>query len=95
MSRFLLFIGILTLSSCAIFGDYRQRHTHTTSLVGFLYPQVKVPLSDKPNPVLNLPLRVGLAFIPDRSSKKVISPILKNNLLENIKASFGSKHYVS
>ncbi|MCF6317998.1 MAG: rhombotarget lipoprotein [Proteobacteria bacterium] len=95
MSRLVLFICILSLSSCAIFGEYRQRHTHTTSLVGFLYPQGKVPLSDKSSPVLNLPLRIGLAYIPDRSNKKVISPVLKNTLLENIKSSFKNKHYVS
>lgn len=95
MSRLFLLISILTLSSCAMFGEYRHRHTHTTSLVQFLYPQGKLPLEDKINPVLNLPLRVGLAFIPDRSRKQVISGVLKNTLLENIKTSFGSKHYVN
>ncbi|MBL4659412.1 MAG: rhombotarget lipoprotein [Alcanivoracaceae bacterium] len=95
MARLFLLISVFTLSSCAIFGEYRHRHTHTTSLVQFLYPQGKLPLEDKRNPILNLPLRVGLAFIPDRSSKQVISPVLKNTLLENVKASFGSKGYVN
>jgi rhombotail lipoprotein len=83
------------LNGCAIFGEYRDRHTHTTSLVQFLYPQGKLPLQDEINPVLNLSLRVGLAFIPDRSSKQIISPLLKNSLLESVKASFISKEYVN
>ena len=83
------------LNGCAIFGEYRDRHTYTTSLVKFLYPQGKLPLQDEINPVLNLPLRVGLAFIPDQSHKQVISPLLKNSLLENVKASFISKEYVN
>jgi len=95
MPRLFIVMIILTLSGCAVFGEYRHRHTHTTSLVQFLYPQGKLQLEDKKNPVLNLPLRVGLAYIPDRSHKQVISPVLKNTLLENVKASFVSKHYVN
>ncbi len=95
MSRFILFLSIISLSSCALFGEYRHRHTHTTSLVKFLYPEGKLPLEDKRNPILNLPLRVGLAFIPDNSRKKVISPVLKNTLLESIKIGFKSKEYVN
>jgi rhombotail lipoprotein len=75
-------------------GEYRQRHTRSTSLVQFLYPDGKLPLTDKRNPILNLPLHVGLAFIPDRRTTTIISPITKNQLLENVKTEFETKEYV-
>jgi len=95
MSRILLILCIISLSSCAIFGEYRERHVQSTSLVSFLYPKGKVPLKDKIKPVLNLPLRVGLAFIPDRSMQTTISIATKNELLENVKRAFGGKEYVN
>ncbi len=94
MSRFILFLTVFCLNGCALFGEYRERHVQSTSLVGFLYPQGKVPMKDKPNPVLNLPLRVGLAFIPDKRSQATISAATKNELLENVKRAFADKEYV-
>lgn len=37
---------------------------HTTSAVNFLYPDKKVPAVTNGIPVLNLPLTVGIAFVP-------------------------------
>ena len=37
---------------------------HTTSAVNFLYPDKKVPVITNGIPVLNLPLTVGIAFVP-------------------------------
>ncbi len=37
---------------------------HTTSAVNFLYPDKKVPVVTQGIPVLNLPLSVGIAFVP-------------------------------
>ncbi len=95
MYRFLIFMTfITTLNGCALFGEYRERHVQSTSLVSFLYPKGKVPMKDKPNPVLNLPLRVGLAFIPDNRSQTTITLATKNELLENVKHAFDGKAYV-
>lgn len=93
MRQIILLLTVFTLSGC-LMGEYRQRHTRSTSLVQFLYPDGKIPLEDKRNPVLNLPLHVGLTFIPDNRSATIISPITKNTLLENIKTAFEAKEYV-
>ncbi len=90
----ILMLSVLGLSSCAIFGEYQSKHMHSTSLVRFLYPLGKLPLEDKKDPVLNLPLRVGLAFIPDAVRQSTINPATKNQLLENVKAAFEKKDYV-
>jgi len=95
MSRLFLFLCIFILSSCTMLGNYRKSHTQSTSLVQFLYPDGKLPLTDKVNPVLNLPLRVGLAFIPDKVNNTVISVVTKNQLLENVKVVFESREYVA
>ncbi len=94
ITRMVFLLAILTLNGCAMFGDYHPRHTRSTSLVQFLYPKGNPPLKDKLNPVLNLPLKVGLAFIPEQSDNTTISLATKNDLLENVKASFKSKVYV-
>jgi rhombotail lipoprotein len=94
MTRLVLFICIISLSSCAIFGEFRERHIQSTSLVQFLYPNGKLPLEDKRNPVLNLPLRVGLAFTPDAGEQTIISQATKNQLLKEVKRAFVVKEYV-
>lgn len=93
MRQIILLLTLLSLSGC-LMGEYRQRHTRSTSLVQFLYPDGKLPLTDKTNPVLNLPLNVGLAFIPDKRTTTIISPVTKNKLLENVKNAFEKKEYV-
>ncbi len=93
MRQITLFLLLFSLSGC-LMGEYRQRHSRSTSLVQFLYPDGKLPLTDKRHPVLNLPLHVGLAFIPDKRTTTVISPITKNQLLENVKTAFETKEYV-
>ena len=92
--RFVLVLSIFLLNGCVFFDGYRQRHSQSTSLVQFLYPDGKLPLEDKRNPVLNLPLRVGLAFIPDRKNSNVISLATKNELLEQVKLAFVGREYV-
>ena len=95
MPRFMLFLCIILLSGCYTMGEYRKRHTQSTSLVQFLYPNGELPLTDNQNPILNLPLHVGLAFIPDRRSQSEISAITKNKLLEDVKSAFKSKDYIA
>ena len=95
MYRIILFFSITALNGCAIFGEYQGRHIQSTSLVSFLYPKGKVPKENKLNPVLNFPMRVGLAFIPDKSSQTTLSLESKNKLLEQIKSAFIAKEYVN
>ncbi|MFK8011847.1 MAG: rhombotarget lipoprotein [Marinicellaceae bacterium] len=92
--RTVFLLLILTLNGCALLGGHHTRHTKSTSLVQFLYPKGNPPMQDKVNPTLNLPLKVGLAFIPEQNNSATISMATKNNLLENVKAAFQSKVYV-
>lgn len=89
-----LVIFTVTLNGCAMFGDYHEKHTRSTSLVQFLYPNGNPPLNDKSDPVLNLPLKVGLAFIPGASDTQITS-VTKNQLLENVKKAFESRIYIN
>ena len=49
--------------SCASFGG-RQSH-HSSSLFAYLYPDQQGHVDQPAVPVLSLPLRVGVAFVPD------------------------------
>lgn len=88
-----LLILVITLSSCSIYSRQKVRHSKTTSLVNFLYPSGEIP-KDLPNPVLNLPLRVGIAFIPEENSGNHVEPALKIELLNAIKNEFENRKYI-
>lgn len=49
-----------SISGCVAIGSTR----HATSVVEFLYPRTKDPIVRPGIPELNLPLRVGIAFVP-------------------------------
>ncbi|MDF1644737.1 MAG: rhombotarget lipoprotein [Pseudomonadales bacterium] len=72
------------------------RHGVSSSLVDYLYPNGEVPPEiEQQTPNLNLPLRVGLAFVPTRSSRdQGLSEASKNLLLEKVKASFASQEFI-
>ena len=55
---------LLTVSGCySMWGGQRQKH-QASSVVGYLYPDQVDPLPPAGLPVLRLPLRVGVAFVP-------------------------------
>ncbi len=58
----------LVLTGCETFsGGHSERHA--SSLVQYLYPK-RIEHIDKPSiPVLTLPLRVGVAFVPEESGR--------------------------
>lgn len=58
------FCVCLLLAGCA---TTQTRHT-STSVVDFLYPNVKQPVVAPGTPELRLPLRVGIAFVPTLGS---------------------------
>ncbi|HSU63572.1 MAG TPA: rhombotarget lipoprotein, partial [Burkholderiales bacterium] len=50
---------------CFVLGGCATPTKHTsTSVVDFLYPDVRDPVVSPGTPVLALPLRVGIAFVP-------------------------------
>lgn len=90
----ILFSIILFLNGCSMLGPEKVRHSKTTSLVNFLYPNGQIP-KDLKSPTLHLPLRVGLAYIPDANHKNHINNSLKLELLNQIKAQFEGLKYVN
>lgn len=59
-----VFTAILSASFFTACESMNKREARSNSVVNFLYPKDSKPLADQSIPVLNLPLRVGVAFIP-------------------------------
>ena len=77
-------------------GAGARRQGSSSSLVDYLYPDGSVPPEvDTSVPTLQLPLRVGIAFVPGQSSYGTISEATKMRLLEDVKAEFVDRDYIS
>lgn len=78
---------VLALGGCALFPQ--SEHHRSSSVVSFLFPK-EIPLAQEPGlPVLALPLRVGLAFVPEEgSNQERFSEAQKQILLQKIADEF-------
>ena len=91
----------LILQGCSSFwGLYsgQSRRGVSSSLVDYLYPDGETPPPQTDTiPQLNLPLRVGLAFVPSRYESHVpaLSETAKAGLLETVRANFLDRDYIS
>lgn len=95
---------ILFLSGCA-----SQKMGSRSSVVDYLYPQDQQVNIEPATPVLTLPLRVGIAFVPaDRSHSSggnawalsqhganLLDETAKQRIMENIAGHFRSLDYIS
>ncbi|MDQ6962233.1 MAG: rhombotarget lipoprotein [Mariprofundaceae bacterium] len=91
--RVILSIGLMLLmASCA---TNRNAH-HSSSVVQYLYPNVEKPMVSEQVPHLRLPLRVGIAFVPEQGThgQVVISEEEKVKLMRNIGAHFKQYDFV-
>jgi len=91
-------ISLALLSGCASFwmgpGYEKTREGASSSLVDYLYPKGEIPpVADGNLPYLNLPVRVGIAFVPSRNSED-ISAAEKQVLLEHVAEAFRDRDYV-
>ena len=93
---FVIVTGILLLSSCANYFGGDGRRGVSSSLVDYLYPDGEVPPNhEQTTPVLNLPLTVGLAFVPSQEGSAFMLPeARKTELLEQVKEEFAGLDYV-
>ncbi len=67
----------------------------SSSLVDYLYPKGEVPPAVQDTvPYLELPLRVGIAFVPSQAGRSAISEATKMQLLENVKVEFADRPYI-
>lgn len=85
-------------SGCSTIWDWggTRRQGTSSSLVDYLYPDGSLPPElDDSVPRLQLPLRVGIAFVPGQSRYGTISEATRIRLLENVKAEFVDRDYIS
>lgn len=99
--RSILLLSLSTLWACTSFWQLGSpdvaREGVSSSLVDYLYPRGEEPppLSND-IPVLNLPLRVGIAFVPAaRGSSTGISEATKSELLSRVRAGFVDRDYIA
>jgi rhombotail lipoprotein len=74
----------------------RNRHT-TTSIVDYLYPNQTEPVAQQGTPVLNLPMRVGIAFVPDKSwqgGADALTESKKSELLKSVAENFRKRDFI-
>lgn len=92
-----LILIVAVASGCSSFWSMtgETRSGVSSSLVDYLYPKGEVPpdVGDTV-PYLELPLRVGIAFVPGQGGRIAISEATRMQLLENVKAEFGDRPYV-
>lgn len=96
MKRLSLLLATLLVTACAgLFGS-GSRQGVSSSLVDYLYPAGEVPPKQEGAiPHLQLPLAVGLAFVPSQSGNtQVLSEAQRMKLLNDVKASFTGRDYI-
>jgi rhombotail lipoprotein len=88
----LLLLGLAALLAGGCFSTRGPRKTErSSSVVAYLYPNQANPLPPTSIPVLRLPLRVGIAFVPGVSD---ISEQQKTVLLTRVAAEFKGLDYI-
>jgi rhombotail lipoprotein len=95
----------LVLTGCEMFdpfschGSCQSSARSSSSLVGFLYPGRVPPPPENSIPQLNLPVRVGIAFIPETSregnSAVGLEAARREEMLERIRQRFADRKFVS
>jgi len=89
----LLSVMMIVAAGCA---GVQGRHT-TTSVVDYLYPNQTDPVTEQGTPVLNLPMSVGIAFVPDKPGQPpahALTEAKKTELLERVAAHFRKLDYI-
>ncbi len=92
---------VAVLATILIAGCMHTRERHnSTSVVDFLYPDTKDPVAITPGiPVLSLPIRVGIAFVPAATSGRytraeLLTETRKMELMQQVAAHFKKYPYV-
>ncbi len=99
--RMLVLTTALPLVACTSFWQMWSsdgtRDGVSSSLVDYLYPKGEQPPTPGQDiPKLNLPLRVGIAFVPPQyGAGGAISEATKLELLNNVKAAFMDREYIA
>lgn len=101
MGKYILFTIAwlaLFLAGCSTMWDWSggARSGASSSLVDYLYPDGEEPPDvEQTIPFLELPLRVGIGFVPGQAGYGTISEATKMQLLAKVKAEFIDRDYIS
>jgi rhombotail lipoprotein len=102
LSCSVLFGAVVVLGGCtAWFDAFTPGVTRTgvsSSLVDYLYPDGQIPPDfDEQVPRLKLPLRVGIAFVPQppQASGEGPAEALKNEVLQKVREQFKARKYIA
>jgi len=91
-----ILIVLVGLSACSVF-DYHDEKTTSSSLVDYLYPQkgeeYVVDKAERPMPHLQLPVRVGIAFVPTSNNWRM-SQKGEAVLLNKVKDKFSHHEFI-
>jgi rhombotail lipoprotein len=99
LARTLGTILVLCLMGCtgywqAVVGE-APRQGISSSLVDYLYPEGGEPPAYDPTvPTLEVPLRVGVAFVPSYTSGDAVSEAFKARLLDQVRSRFVAEDYI-
>ncbi len=91
------FVLLISLGGCSQLVSKKSGHNAiSSSLVDFLYPNKDSRVKHQEEiPVLNLPVKVGVAFLPSQNWRgSSISETNKQKLLNKVKASFGKHRFI-
>jgi rhombotail lipoprotein len=92
---------LLSVAGCHFMGS--RKTERSSSVVSFLYPKQANPLPPTSIPVLRLPLRVGIAFVPSGTAQQNggyhrgasdLSEMQKTALLQRVAAEFKGREFI-
>jgi rhombotail lipoprotein len=96
MKRLVVLFLAASLTACAGMFGSAKREGVSSSLVDYLYPDGEEPPGRAANvPNLELPLKVGLAFVPaSGGNAQALNEAERMQMLEKVKASFTGRDYI-
>jgi len=95
MSRTFMIILLPIVSLFMISGCATRSTHHSSSVVKYLYPDKNEPVETSQIPTLSLPLKVGVAFVPETAGRNYgFTEKEKNQLLREISGHFKKYKFV-
>lgn len=94
--HFILISTLLYLSGCSVLGYNPDRQNSTSSsLVDYLYPEGTAKISHEHDvAVINLPVNVGIAFVPSNNWRTVLDEQTQMSLLMQVKSRFEKHEFI-
>ena len=96
IKKYILFISIITCCVTLISGcNHMRTKQHSSSVVQYLYPDQSSHIETPGIPRLTLPLRVGIAFVPESSMRnQVLTEVDKMELMKEVSTHFKKYKFV-